>query len=1414
MGADIEAMIELPDGSFLRVYGKAVGSNGTPDIVRVLVRGYADKGVPDAMYGVDAKNARKVEGLLPEGYAEGKGAKAATPAGRVISDGRKPQKLSEMESAPITPDDERMAEQGSNAPEAQGGKDYETSPEGQQVIANLSEEDADVATSEEVADLLDGEKDLSGYKGLKEISPGVYEYKVGSDRYRITERRDGRWNLSAERSNSDYSFDTAADRRNMRGTFESVGYDGGADSVEQIMDDFFAADYTPKKPKKSSATKQEDANRDPRYGKSDLTEHNLPFNDKEFTRPGASTKTEEDITVNSVAGISSRDGMFEATNYIDGSIKKFETEQEARDWVNNEFNGVNDAENEREATRKDEERKAADKADREARTTPPMKRDEFRNAAVEAAMSSGARDTIFDEPNEADVRRRVAALGDEKEMADAYQSYLDNYREAYDADGVVDEDMNNELFSSVLDDFFPEAVGADPMDDILNEAIGKAMNGEDPGSIEEIMGEAKKPKKKAKKKKEETFDDEEDDFGDGPSDQDLLDIENEGLDEVDAPEVEFDPAELLGTRKSSEAIPAGELREGDVVLFQGEPAKVMKVEPERDFDDELTGKIALELRKADGTSYFSDKDEFADMTLLEMEKGADAPESITPETVTPEVDAPETDAPEPEAPRIAPDTASKIDPKELEVGDTVYSSDGTERLGVVTAVNKKSDGTVDFTYDAGDGSKPQKDRDNFRPILVEKGEKAVEPEAPKNVDEPTANAAGFTESSRDRLRGMKAESGGPMRQAYAKALANGRTSTIAQDIDGSWHMEKHDAFNGGILETKRFGSLQEALDEGNAFLDNKDPKFDAPEPEAVVEPVVTVEPKTPVTPKKKTGKKAKIEKEEERPEDVPLPPADRVDDGVSDIDWPDGKPDTDPGRPDRLRTDKVLPEFDQYGRPLFLSDSNNAFVEDENGNLIPITDEEAFRGLIYEFYPDAKTTADGMRTILKRFKDVNGDTVELSVSRSNGGRSLLELRLTSPDGTEERYVHYDDRASFAGLHGLKNSPQMIMDILTGKENRSAGSVKNTAKMETVRQRFRYFRAQIRKGDKTGRGAVKTFATLAETWTARAEGRAKIINTSKNAGLSLRQRELPDLWSALDRGIASGNLDDAYFRARAFAGSVPQDLGTLAELRSWMRGEVAKRYPNLSATQTATIANAVSAQMRTGVIETGNRRERPFMSADGSTPVATGQWVEYTNADGVKSYGVVTRRNNSNISNPTQVEGDFQYRNNVDVEFGDGQVVTNLSSVFLRVLDDPERRKRLKEGAKDFDGMKPGTKTKYTPGLSGAELREQRMAEVLFERGEDSEDDFEPNLGTDGISGEDLDLPEDDDSGSTAGGPVKGLREGDTFYGKDGTPLGKVVSMRMITGKSGKRGLSILYVDENGEDVLVNVGEDEVRGPKA
>jgi hypothetical protein len=574
------------------------------------------------------------------------------------------------------------------------------------------------------------------------------------------------------------------------------------------------------------------------------------------------------------------------------------------------------------------------------------------------------------------------------------------------------------------------------------------------------------------------------------------------------------------------------------------------------------------------------------------------------------------------------------------------------------------------------------------------------------------------------------------------------------------------------------------------------------------------------TPEAPTGRKkrAKIVKQEERPEDVPLPPVDRVDDGVSDIGWPDSdlSPEAQAERMQRLRSDKVLPENDQYGRPLFLSDSGNAYVLDENGNAIPITDEEAFRGLIYENYPDAKTTADGMRTILNRYKDVNGDTVELSVSRANGGRSLVELRFTSPDGKTERFIHYDDRASFAGLHGLKNSPQMIMDILSGKQTRKFGSF-NSATKSTARDRFKYFRLQTRKTDREGRGSISTFATPEETWAAKAEGHGKVIVDKKNSQfLRLQQRELPSFWAALDEGVASGNFDNAYFRARKFAGAIPLDLESLTEFRSWMRSEIKSRYPQMSNRQAANLTNTVSKQMRSGVIETGNKRERPFMSADGNTTVEAGQWVQYTNSDGVKSYGIVRSRNNSAISNPDQVEADFQYRDNVTVEFANGELASNVSSKFLRVMDDPARRKRLKEGPKKYGSDVPptGTLTPYVPGLTGEAMRSSRLAEVLSYKDIDPEEGDGPNIGSDGVSGTDINLPGEDGSGNTEGGPVSELADGDTFYGKDGSPLGIVISMQKITGKSGKPGFAILYVDEEGVDKIVNVAADEVRSPKA
>jgi hypothetical protein len=781
-----------------------------------------------------------------------------------------------------------------------------------------------------------------------------------------------------------------------------------------------------------------------------------------------------------------------------------------------------------------------------------------------------------------------------------------------------------------------------------------------------------------------------------------------------------------------------------------------------------------------------------------------------------------------------PKNAKKATSENIEVGDTVWDKDGVE-IGTVRKITGKGFTNFGDSYteaeviDSNGKISRKRFREDQKYSKVPKSDKPVapakpaDPTKPADIPEPVvaptpaAKPAAAPATPPTPPKGPKtAPAGkGPDRPDAPEtpAIPDSPEKPAATNDQAQRLIELEDA---GISDPA-------LADEVAKVLGHKGPMSDL-DGDAVADLISRVEASaaakpeagTPEAPKRR-GKRAKIVKQAERPEDAALPPIDRVDDGVSDIDWPDDGllPDAQAKRLERLRTDKVLPEFDQFGRPLFLSDSGNAFVLDSKGNPIPITDEEAFRGLIYEFYPGARTTADGMRTVLRRFKDVNGDTVELSVSRANAGRSIVELRFTSPDGVVERYNHYDDRASFAGLHGLKNSPQMIMDILTGKKARKFGSF-NSATKGTARERFRYFRLQTRKTDREGRGSISTFATPQETWAAKAEGHGKVIVDTKNSQyLRLQQRELPSFWAALDEGVATGNFDNAYFRARKFAGSVALDLEALAELRKWLKSEIKDRYPQMSNRQAANLTNTVSKQMRNGVIETGNRRERPFMSADGNTTIEAGQWVKYTNSDGEESYGIVRRRNNSAIANPSQVDADFQYRDNVDVEFANGVVASNLSSKFLRVMDDPNRRKRLKEGPKKYGPEVPptGTLTEFIPGLTGEEMRSSRLAEVLSYKDVDPEEGDGPNIGSDGVSGEDLDLP-DEDGGSSAGGPVSELAEGDTFYGKDGSPLGIVISMQPITGKSGKPGFAILYVDEEGVDKIVNVAADEVRSPKA
>jgi hypothetical protein len=139
MGAELRAYFKNALGEAAGVSGRAIGSDGTPDGVRVLITGQADKGIPDGIYRFNTKNVRVAEGLLTDEYIESQGLDSSDLPGDIDLDNL--PSIDTLERVDITPDDLRLANEGINSPEGQQMSEFKNSPEGQ-AIARLDEETA------------------------------------------------------------------------------------------------------------------------------------------------------------------------------------------------------------------------------------------------------------------------------------------------------------------------------------------------------------------------------------------------------------------------------------------------------------------------------------------------------------------------------------------------------------------------------------------------------------------------------------------------------------------------------------------------------------------------------------------------------------------------------------------------------------------------------------------------------------------------------------------------------------------------------------------------------------------------------------------------------------------------------------------------------------------------------------------------------------------------------------------------------------------------------------------------------------------------------------------------------------------------------------------------------------------------
>jgi len=72
MGAEIRAAFKVK-GKIVSPNGKAVGSTGKPDEVRMLITGMADMGIPDGIYPVKSKHAELIGATLSDDYLRSKG---------------------------------------------------------------------------------------------------------------------------------------------------------------------------------------------------------------------------------------------------------------------------------------------------------------------------------------------------------------------------------------------------------------------------------------------------------------------------------------------------------------------------------------------------------------------------------------------------------------------------------------------------------------------------------------------------------------------------------------------------------------------------------------------------------------------------------------------------------------------------------------------------------------------------------------------------------------------------------------------------------------------------------------------------------------------------------------------------------------------------------------------------------------------------------------------------------------------------------------------------------------------------------------------------------------------------------------------------------------------------------------------
>lgn len=458
-------------------------------------------------------------------------------------------------------------------------------------------------------------------------------------------------------------------------------------------------------------------------------------------------------------------------------------------------------------------------------------------------------------------------------------------------------------------------------------------------------------------------------------------------------------------------------------------------------------------------------------------------------------------------------------------------------------------------------------------------------------------------------------------------------------------------------------------------------------------------------------------------------------------------------------TPEELEELRKTKLEALVDENGEAVLEtDAKGKVRQPRDPNAMLNFLADTYKNSKFNDRGQLVLMRETSKENGKNIQWEIRAAITGEKKIAYMFHFKDldtGEEQTLLHKDARDSVQSLIGKTNGPEVLADILTGKETRKYSPTFDTAiHANDVLERSLYFKYQ---------GRTKTVAESAKYYST---GYAQRVNPVNG---TLLEQEVPSTFEAYERG----DRDALEARLRAVFGRLPVDEQTHEEARAAIRELFAERFPDADKRSFGMAVTMASKAVQKNLLDTPENRAVPWSSKDKVTSLEPGQVVEYTNNIGEKSVVKVVARQKVNTAAPAQSDDIFDYGDYVTVIDADGKR-TSLPSTSLAILKDQET-----------------SLTSYKGRVSGAKLREERG--VFY------------TPGTLRFPGQ-TSIPDKISK-------VDDLVPGDNFYSKEGANLGVVVESVPIVGKDDKKGFGILYINRDGEVKKAAVAAGEERGPK-